>query len=164
MSIRPTVEINGMNGGYTGEGFKTVIPSEASAKISCRLVQNQDPKKIIEALKAHLSANIPKGLEVEITCDEGAPAFCSSKDAKIAKLTKMAYEEVMNKPCKSLLTGGSIPIVTKLAQTSGAETILMGFGLDTDQMHAPNEHFGVDRFELGFLTMGRIFNKIHELS
>jgi len=163
-SIRPTVEINGMSGGYAGEGFKTVLPSVANAKISCRLVKNQDPQRIMQILKKHLLSQVPKGVDVEIICDQWAPAFFCSPDADIAKLAKISYEEVMNKPCQNLVSGGSIPIVTMLAEASEAETILMGFGLDTDQMHAPNEHFGLDRFALGFLTMGRIFSKLNEQS
>lgn len=161
-SIRPTVEINGMSGGYTGEGFKTVLPAESKAKISCRLVPHQDPAKICENLKEHLLRNLPKGLEVEINIDQGSPAFRSKHDSFIAKLVAKAYEEVLGKPCQYCLMGGSIPITVELAHYSQADTVLMGYGLDSDQIHAPNEHFGLDRFEQGFLTMGRIFGKLNE--
>lgn len=161
-TIRPTVEINGMAGGYAGEGFKTVLPAVAKAKISCRLVPDQDPGKIAANLKAHLLKNMPKGLEVEITVGQGSPAFRSKHDSFIAKLVAKAYEDVLGKPCQYCLLGGSIPITVELAEASRADTVMMGYGLNTDQIHAPNEHFGLDRFEQGFLTMGRIFGKLNE--
>ena len=163
-TIRPTVEINGISGGYTGEGFKTIIPSKASAKLSCRLVPNQDPDNIFAHLKGFLQSHMPKGMELLFKDVHGTPAFFSAFDSHIAKLVAKAYEEVMKKPCQMRLGSGSIPIVAHLAKVSGAETVLMGFGLDSDQIHAPNEHFGLDRFERGFLTMGRILSRLHEQS
>ncbi len=162
VSIRPTVEINGISGGYAGEGFKTVLPATAVAKVSCRLVPNQDPEKIEKNLTEHLLKQMPEGMDVTITMDHGAPAFRSNPDSLIAKLTAKAYEEVLEKPCKRILTGGSIPITVELAHLTGAEVVIMGYGLDSDQIHAPNEHFGIDRFEQGFLTMGSIFSQLHE--
>lgn len=161
-TIRPTVEINGMSGGYAGEGFKTVLPATANAKISCRLVPHQDPDKICANLKKHLMKHMPKGLEVEITFDQGTEAFRSRHDSLIAKLVAKAYEEVLGEPCKHILIGGSIPITVELARLSQADTVLMGYGLDSDQIHAPNEHFDLKRFEQGFLTMGSIFSKLNE--
>ncbi len=162
VSIRPTLEINGISGGYTGEGFKTVLPALAMAKISCRLVSNQDPKKILASLKNHLKAHLPKGMELQFSLEEGAKAFRSTSDSRIAKVAAKAYEEVLEKPCQKIVTGGSIPIVVDLAEASSAEAIMMGYGLDTDQIHAPNEHFGLDRFERGFLTMGSIFRQLND--
>lgn len=159
---RPTLEINGINGGYTGEGFKTVLPAVASAKISCRLVPDQDPEKLFKEIEAHIKKHLPEGTELILTKEHGSSAFRCSPDSLIAKRTKLAYEEVMGKPCKSILFGGSIPITTQLIAATGAEGLVMGFGLDTDNIHAPNEHFGLDRFELGFLTMGRILGLFNE--
>ena len=161
-SIRPTVELNGISGGYTGEGFKTVLPACASAKISCRLVPNQNPEEIVKNLKSHLLKHLPKGLEVTISCDSATKAFRVRHDSTLAKLVAKAYEEVLQKPCQYILMGGSIPITIELADASQAETILMGYGLDSDQIHAPNEHFDLARFEQGFLTMGSIFTKLGE--
>lgn len=161
-TIRPTLEINGISGGYAGEGFKTVIPAIAKAKISCRLVPDQKPKEIAKALKAHLLLHAPKGLEITVTGGEGAPPFRSSPHSLIAKLSSKAYEEVLGKPCKSLFIGGSIPLAVDLVKASGAEAVMMGYGLDSDQIHSPNEHFGLDRFENGFLTIGTIFSKLDE--
>lgn len=160
--IRPTVEINGMCGGYIGEGFKTVLPAQASAKISCRLVPNQDPEKIYKLLVDYLCAQFPAGFELKATYGHGAPAFRGNFHSPIAKTAAMSYEEVMKKPCRYMLSGGSIPIVAKLAEACGGEATLMGFGLDEDNIHAPNEHFGLDRFEMGYLTMGRIFAHLSE--
>lgn len=162
--MRPTVEINGMGGGYTGNGFKTVLPSEAFAKISCRLVPHQKPEKIYEIVCAHLKDQLPKGFEVKATLLHGGPAFRSNFDSSIAKTAASAYEEVMGAPCRYKLSGGSIPIVGKLAEVTGAETVLMGFGLDEDNVHAPNECFGLKRFEQGFLTVGTILANLAQAS
>jgi acetylornithine deacetylase/succinyl-diaminopimelate desuccinylase-like protein len=156
VSSRPTFEINGIQGGYTGKGFKTVLPARASAKISCRLVPDQDPNHIFSCIEKHLRAHLPEGVEMNLTTDHGSPAFRSSPDSLIAKRTSLAYEEVMGKPCKAILSGGSIPITVELVNATGAEGLVMGVGLDTDNIHAPNEHFGLDRFEQGFLIMGNI--------
>lgn len=161
-SIRPTLEINGINGGYTGEGFKTVLPAVASAKVSCRLVPHQDPKKIFSAFEAHLKAHLPEGMELSVELDSGFAAFKSRIDSPIAKQSAKAYVEVMGKPCLKTLEGGSIPIIVELAKVAGAETVMMGYGLATDQIHAPNEHFGEDRFLKGFLTIGSIFRQLND--
>jgi len=162
VSVRPTFEINGIDGGYTGEGFKTVLPAMAKAKLSCRLVPSQNPEEIFQNLKAHLLSHLPKGIELELELDQGSPAFRSSGDSMIAKLTTKAYEEVLGVPCKKMVIGGSIPIVADLSNVTGADVLVMGFGLDTDQIHAPNEHFGLDRFKQGFLTIGQIFKGLNE--
>lgn len=161
-SIRPTFEINGMSGGYTGEGFKTVLPAVASAKVSCRLVPNQDPEKVFNSVKNYLESVISKEYELIIKPDHGAKAFRANENSLIAKVVSKAYEEVLETPCKKVLMGGSIPIVLELAKSCQAEALLMGYGLDTDQIHAPNEHFGLDRFEQGFLTIGSILSQFNE--
>jgi acetylornithine deacetylase/succinyl-diaminopimelate desuccinylase-like protein len=162
VAARPTLEINGISGGYAGEGFKTVLPAVASAKVSCRLVPDQDPEEIFSLVKKHLQANVPEGVELEVQWDSGAAAFRSSGKSNIAKVAAKGYEEVLKQPCKKILVGGSIPIVTELAKVADAETLVIGYGLDTDQIHAPNEHFGLDRFEQGFLTLGNIFKQLDE--
>lgn len=158
--FRPTIEINGMWGGYTGPGFKTVIPSHAYAKISCRLVPNQDPQKIGRAIAEHLKASVPKGIGIKVDILHAAPAFFSASDSFIVKTSALAYEEIFGKPCKYLFCGGSVPIVVDLARASGAEVAMIGVGLDEDDIHAPNEHFGLDRFVAGFLVMGRILSRL----
>lgn len=156
--LRPSLEINGMSGGYTGEGFKTIIPAKAHAKLSCRLVPNQDPEKIAKAIADFLRHNIAKGVDLNIDILQGAPAYRASIDSQIIKTASLAFEEVFGSKCRYLLCGASVPIVYDLAKVSGAEAALIGVGLSSDSIHAPNEHFGLDRFEQGFLTMARIFS------
>lgn len=157
-TIRPTFEINGISGGYSGKGFKTVIPAKASAKISCRLVPNQDPHKMGELVANYLRANTPQGIQVNVKIHPGGgKAVRIDVSAKVVKAFAKAFEDVFNVPCEFILEGGSIPIVTELAEISGGEVIMMGLGLASDQVHAPNEHFGIDRIEKGILVMARAF-------
>jgi acetylornithine deacetylase/succinyl-diaminopimelate desuccinylase-like protein len=158
--LRPTLEINGMSGGYTGLGFKTVIPAKAFAKISCRLVPEQNPEKIGKAISEYLKAQAPQGIEIKVDLLHGSPAYRSAFDSSIIKLSALAYEEIFGKPCKYLFSGGSVPIVVDLARASKAEVAMIGVSLVDDDIHAPNEHFGLDRFELGYLTIGRILDRL----
>lgn len=152
--LRPTLEVNGINGGYTGDGFKTVIPAKAFAKISCRLVPGQDPKKVSHLLKTYFESKAPLGTKVTLTPQEGGgPAGRSNPSSIGVKAFQKAYQEVFKKPCSFILEGASIPIIPELAKTSGAEPILVGLGLPTDLIHAPNEHFSVDRLEMGAKMM-----------
>lgn len=153
---RPTIEINGITGGYTGQGFKTVIPATASAKISCRLVPNQEPEKIAHLVSKFLVENTPKGLRVNVDVHSGGGiAVRTSPNSKIVQAFTRAYSEVFQKPCEYILAGGSIPIVAELAKASQSEVVLLGMGLPTDRIHAPNEHFGLDRFKQGYLMFSR---------
>jgi len=154
--IRPTLEINGISGGYTGTGFKTVIPAKAYAKISCRLVPHQQPAKIGELLATYFKDNAPPGIQVSVHIHPGqGKAVKVSPHAQVVKSFAKAFEEVFHVPCEFLFCGASIPIVPELAEACGGETILLGLGLLTDQIHAPNEHFGVERLEQGMLVMAR---------
>ncbi len=161
--LRPSLEINGISGGYAGAGFKTVIPARASAKLSCRLVPGQDPVKTLQKIKSFLKAQVPEGMLFNVKEHHGAQAFRSSFDSSLILLVAKAFEEVFNQKCKYLLCGASVPLVPSLAQASGAETALIGCGLAEDNIHAPNERFGLDRFEQGFLTIGRILAKMNEV-
>ncbi len=161
--LRPTVEINGISGGYAGEGFKTVIPSMARAKISCRLVPDQDPDKIAEAVGQYLKKQFPPELEVQVNLDHGGNPHRSSPTSPIAQICAASYEEVFGQPCRRLLCGGSVPITSILAEVTGADVAMIGVALDTDDFHAPNEHFGLDRLRQGFLTMGRILAKVNSI-
>lgn len=156
--IRPTVEINGLGGGYTGSGFKTVIPAHALAKISCRLVPNQDPRKIANLVREYILSKVPAGIKAEITIHSGfGKPLRTSPDSRVAKAAQAATSEVYSgKACAKILTGGSIPIISELAELSGSETVFLGYALDTDQIHAPNEHYGIDRLRLGFATTARL--------
>jgi acetylornithine deacetylase/succinyl-diaminopimelate desuccinylase-like protein len=153
---RPTIEINGISGGYSGLGFKTVIPAKAHAKISCRLVPNQDPQKIGRLVADFIESKAPKGVKVRVQIHPGGgKAVRSSPSSNVVQAFAKAYSEVYNAPCEFIFEGGSIPIVTELAKASGSEVVLVGVGLGDDQIHAPNEHFGLDRFEKGFLIISR---------
>lgn len=156
--LRPALEINGMSGGYTGMGFKTVIPAKASAKISCRLVPDQDPEKIGKAIIEYFQHATPKGIQTRVDLHHGDAAYRSGMDSFIVKTAALAYEEVFGKPCQYLYCGASVPIVGSLARATKAEVAMMGVGLPDDDIHAPNEHFGLDRFELGYLIIGRILS------
>jgi acetylornithine deacetylase/succinyl-diaminopimelate desuccinylase-like protein len=158
--LRPILEINGIWGGYTGTGFKTVIPAKAHAKISCRLVPDQDPEKIAKAISEYLENEAPKGIEIKADLHHGASAYRSAFDSFIVKTAALAYEEIFGKPCKYLFCGASVPIVVDLARVSNAEVAMIGVGLADDDIHAPNEHFGLDRFELGYLAIGRILSRL----
>ena len=151
---RPTLEINGISGGYGGAGFKTVIPAKALAKVSCRLVPNQDPHKIGKLVSNYIQSLSPKGIKIEVEIyPGGGKAVRANPNSVVVQTFKKAYEKLYQKPCKCIFDGGSIPIVTELAEASKAEVILLGFGLPDDQIHAPNEHFGINRLEKGFLVM-----------
>lgn len=148
--LRPTLEINGIVGGYTGDGFKTVIPSKASAKISCRLVPKQSPHTIGNLLKAYFESKTIPGTTVKVHLHgEGGEAARANPNSNGVQAFADAYTSVFNKPCQFIFEGASIPIVPKLSSASGAESVLLGLGLTTDCIHAPNEHFGLDRMELG---------------
>lgn len=153
--LRPTFEINGMTGGYTGAGFKTVIPAHTSAKISCRLVPNQNPKKISAAVIDFLKKQVIPGIKIQVKDLGGEEAFRGSPESSLAKAVALASSEVTQKPCKYTLSGGSIPIVAAMVKALGVEVAGMGYGLATDDIHAPNEHFDFKRFEKGFLTVAR---------
>ena len=158
--LRPTLEINGMWGGYTGAGFKTVIPAKAYAKISCRLVPDQQPDVIAKRVAQFLQAEVASGIKIHTQIHQGAVGYRSSLDAEIVSLATEAFAEVFQRPCRYQLCGGSVPIVELLARASGAAVALIGVGLTSDGIHAPNEHFGLDRFEKGFLCMGRILTRL----
>jgi acetylornithine deacetylase/succinyl-diaminopimelate desuccinylase-like protein len=153
--FRPTLEINGMAGGYAGPGFKTVIPAEARAKISARLVPNQDPEKIAHLIGDFFRKNAPKGMQVRMEFHHGGKPYRASADSKLAVAVSKAYEELFQKPCLKTLSGASIPIISDLMHTCGASVVGMGFGLASDGIHAPNEHFGLDRFKKGIWTVAR---------
>lgn len=148
---RPTLEINGISGGYSGEGFKTVIPAKALAKISCRLVPHQEPHRIAALIRDFLREHLPQGaiLQVDVHPGVGLPVR-TQQDTPIIDAFARALEDVFpGKPCQFVYDGATIPIASALQQVSGGDLALVGLGLPTDQIHAPNEHFSWDRIELG---------------
>ena len=148
-SIRPTLDVNGIWGGYTGEGSKTVIASEASAKISMRLVPNQDWNKISDLFTEYIESIIPDSISVEIIKHHGGSPYVTPEDSKGYKCAIEAYKDTFGVEPIPQKDGGSIPIVPMFDEVLGLKTILMGFGLDSDSIHSPNEHFGLKNFYLG---------------
>jgi acetylornithine deacetylase/succinyl-diaminopimelate desuccinylase-like protein len=154
--LRPTIEINGMWGGYTGPGFKTVIPAKAHAKLSCRLVPHQNPDKIATLLTDFLIKKTPPGLHAHVERLPGnGRGFRTNPHSRIAQILSQSYSDVFQKKCKKILIGGSIPISVDLCTAADAEMLLVGVGLPDDRFHAPNEHFGIDRLEKGYLIICR---------
>lgn len=152
--IRPTLEVNGVQGGYCGKGFKTVIPAKASAKLSCRLVPDQDPERISALVCNYIKNLTPKGVRVTIKTRPGSgEAVRAESSSPLIRAFAKAYEAVLGHPVNYLFQGGSIPIAQELAEAAGASIALVGLGLPDDAIHAPNEHFGVDRLKKGALTL-----------
>lgn len=154
--IRPTLEINGMEGGYTGEGFKTIIPKQAMVKLSCRLVPDQDPKKVLGTIVTFLKKNLPEGIELNLEEGHGTRGLMTSPNSSTVRGVVKAYEAVYGVKCRRQLCGGTIPIAPLLSEVCGGELVLIGVGLLTDHIHAPNERIGLDRFKEGFLSISQI--------
>ena len=155
--IRPTLEINGFESGYTGKGFKTIIPSKASVKLSCRLIADQDPEIISELVVDFFEEHKPEGIEMSVELGHGSTGFITTPHSKIAKIVSKAYEDVFAVPCKRVLCGGTLPIAPSIVEATGGELVLMGVGLPEDAIHSPNESFALNRFKMGFLSVVRIF-------
>lgn len=155
--LRPTLEINGIAGGYAGEGFKTVIPAKALAKISCRLVPGQDPEIIGKKVADHIENSAPEGIDISVNINPGMGSpLRTDPHSVIANSFAQSFQEVFGNPAEFILEGASIPISAKLAEASGGQPVFVGLGLVDDQIHAPNEHFGLDRIEKGYLSIGRV--------
>jgi acetylornithine deacetylase/succinyl-diaminopimelate desuccinylase-like protein len=146
---RPTAEINGIWGGYTGPGAKTVIPAKASAKVSFRLVADQDPEKITKLFFKWLEERTPPGCRWELTDHHGGWGATVPTDSPLLKAAARALEKAAGTPAALIKSGGSIPVAGLLKAELGLETIFMGFGLDDDRVHSPNEKFELDCFRLG---------------
>lgn len=151
--IRPTLDVNGIWGGYTGEGAKTVLPSKASAKISMRLVPNQKTDEISELFTKHFKSIAPPTVKIKVTLHHGGQPAVTPTDSKAFKSASKAFEEVWGKTPIPTRDGGSIPIVALFKKELGLDTVLMGFGLDSDAIHSPNEHYGLKNFFLGIETI-----------
>lgn len=156
--IRPTLDVNGIWGGYTGEGAKTVLPSKAYAKISMRLVPNQSNEEITELFTKHFNAIAPKSVKVKVTALHGGQPAVTPTDSAAFKAASAAFQEVWGKKPIPTRDGGSIPIVALFKDELGLDTVLMGFGLDSDAIHSPNEHYGVKNFLLGIETIVAFYN------
>lgn len=151
--VRPTLDVNGIWGGYTGEGAKTVLPSKAHAKISMRLVPNQVSAEITELFTKHFQKIAPPYVKVKVMAHHGGEPAVTPTDSVAFKAASKAFEEVWGKTPIPTRDGGSIPIVALFKRELGLDTVLMGFGLDSDAIHSPNEHYGVKNFLLGIETI-----------
>ncbi|MCX6291135.1 MAG: dipeptidase [Bacteroidetes bacterium] len=162
--IRPTLELNGIWGGYTGEGSKTVLPSSAFAKISMRLVPNQSNAKITKLFTDHFNKIAPKSVKVKVTPHHGGEPVVTPTDSVAFKAAAKAMEKTFGKKPIPTRGGGSIPIVALFEKELGLKSVLMGFGLDSDLIHSPNEHYGVFNFMKGIETIPLFFRYYSEMS
>lgn len=161
--IRPTLDVNGIWGGYTGEGSKTVLPSKAYAKISMRLVPNQTADKITELFSAHFTRIAPPGVKVKVTPHHGGNPYVTPIDSDEYKAAAMAMKESFGKDPVPTRGGGSIPIVALFEEVLQVKTVLLGFGLDSDAIHSPNEHYGLFNFYKGIETIPHFFKHYKSL-
>ncbi len=157
---RPTAEFNGISGGYTGKGFKTVIAAQASAKVSFRLVHRQDPAKIRAAFRAFVEERIPADCSVEFHPHGGSPAIQLSYDSPFLTKAKDALSDEWGKPAVMIAMGGSIPIVGDFQKYLGMESLLVGFGLSDDRIHSPNEKYDLKSFHKGQRSWARILDAV----
>ena len=156
---RPTLDCNGIFGGFTGQGAKTVLPSKATAKISMRLVPNQDPKKIAKLFTNYIKKIAPKSVKLDIKDLHGAYPIATSLDDKATQAAADAIAKVFGKKTVFMREGGSIPIVVTFAKKLKAAPVLMGLGLNTENLHSPNEHFNLNHFQLGILSSAYFFDE-----
>ncbi len=159
---RPTLEINGLYSGYIGEGAKTVIPSYAMAKISCRLVPKQDPAEVAEQLRAYLEANAPDTIRWELKVMDGAPASIVNLNQPAVKALAKAMEETWGRGPVYRREGGSIPVVGQMQEILGLESVLTGFGLPDSLIHAPNENLHLPTWRKGMEALVRFFYRFAE--
>ncbi|MDQ0512766.1 dipeptidase [Ancylobacter amanitiformis] len=153
---RPTFEVNGMWGGYIGEGGKTVIPSIATAKITCRLVAGQDPRHVRDAVRAFIRAQLPPDATVDFLSGDGSPAVAVSHDNPNLARAAAALEDEWGRPAVTIGGGGSIPIVGHFKKTLDQDTLLIGFALDDDRIHSPNEKYDLASFHKGIRSWVRV--------
>ncbi len=163
MSGRPTLDCNGIYGGFTEEGAKTVLPSKATAKISMRLVPDQDPKKIAKLFTKHIKAIAPKSVSIKVKELHGGLPIVVSLDSPEMEAAARAASKAFGKKTVYTREGGSIPIVVEFAKQLKAPTILMGLGLDTDNIHSPNEHFSLSSFKKGILASAYFLEEMAKL-
>jgi len=162
--IRPSFDVCGIWGGYTGEGAKTVLPSKAFAKISTRLVPNQDHEKIAVLFKGHFESIAPKSVKVEVSSLHGGPGYVSPIDIPAYQAAEKAYTDVYGKRPVPVRSGGSIPIISTFEQVLGIKSVLMGFGLEADAIHSPNENYPLEQFYNGIKTIPLFYKYFAEMN
>lgn len=159
---RPTCDVNGITGGYQGEGPKTIVPSWARAKITCRLVPNQDPQKVVASLEAYLKTLVRPGLRFEFQAQHGCPASAVDIYSPYISAARKAIQTAFGVEPVMIREGGSIPVVATLKQILGIDTLLLGWGQNTDNLHSPNEHFRVDDFQRGIRASAHLWQALAE--
>jgi acetylornithine deacetylase/succinyl-diaminopimelate desuccinylase-like protein len=162
-SIRPTLDVNGIWGGYIGEGAKTVIASKAQAKISMRLVPHQTSEEITDLFVKHFESIAPKSVRVKVHPHHGGEPVVTPTDSIAYKAASLSYETTFGKKPIPVRSGGSIPIIAMFEQELGLKTMMMGFGLDSDAIHSPNEHFGLFNYYRGIETIPYFFSNYTKL-
>lgn len=156
---RPTMEVHGIAGGFTGTGAKTVIPAKATAKVSFRMVPNQDPDKVVEAFRQFLKDNTPTGIEIELRVLSTGPAIMVNPDHPAIETAARVFSQMLGKPTVFTRSGGSIPVVGDFANHLKIPTVLMGFGLPDDGLHSPNEKYRVGNYYTGIMTIAHFFDE-----
>lgn len=157
---RPTLDVNGIFGGYTGEGAKTVLPAQASAKLSCRLVANQDPERIGKVLRAHVKRAAPPGVAVELRQIASAPPWRSRTDGPLYNAAAAALKDTFGEFPILAAHGGTLPIAPEFEDVLNASVVVMGFALPGANMHGPDEWFPLEHLELGMKTMVRFYDEL----
>ena len=161
---RPTFDVNGLTCGHQGAGVKTIIPATASAKLSCRLVPNQDPEKIASALESFIATQCPPGVRATVQRDHGAPGMVANLNSPFITAAQHALGEAFGKPPVMIREGGSIPIVQQFQETLGADCLLLGWGLNDDNAHSPNEKFCLADYHRGIKASAYLWQAIGNLS
>jgi acetylornithine deacetylase/succinyl-diaminopimelate desuccinylase-like protein len=156
---RPTLEVHGIAGGFTAAGAKTVIPAKAVAKVSMRMVPDQDPQKILEAYKSFVQKCTPKGIQTEVRVLSQGPAILVNPEHPAIQIAASAFADVLGRPTVYTRSGGSIPIVGDFQRNLHIPTILMGFGLPDDGLHSPNEKFKIENYFTGIKTVAHFLEQ-----
>ncbi|MGA8030314.1 MAG: dipeptidase [Bryobacteraceae bacterium] len=160
---RPTFEVHGIAGGFTGVGAKTVIPAKATAKVSMRLVPKQNPERVLKALNQWIEQNTPKGIQTQVRVLSAGAAISVNPNHPAIEIAARAFSEMLGKPTVFIRSGGSIPIVGEFARHLGIPTVLMGFGLPDDGLHSPNEKYRISNYYQGIMTIAHFLDQYGRL-
>lgn len=160
---RPTLDCNGMAGGFQGEGSKTIIPARAMAKITCRLVPDQDPEEIARLVGTHLEKVAPPGVRVKVTVSHGGRPYLAPTDHPVFDIAKRAFAKAFGRPTVFIREGGSIPFVRTIADATGKPCLLMGFGQPDENAHAPNEWIDLENYHLGIKSAAYLYDELSRL-
>src|SRR4029079_17460580 len=160
---RPTLDCNGISGGFQGEGSKTIIPARAMAKITCRLVPDQEPEEIARLVGAHLEAVAPPGVRVKVVISPGGRPYLAPTNHPVFDIAKRAFAKAFGRPTVFIREGGSIPFVRTIADATGKPCLLMGFGQPDENAHAPNEWIDLENFHLGIKSAAHLYDELSRL-